>query len=167
MKNLPKALAKRNRLKRKWKRITDPKLFPHKIKKICKDCGELKFCGWNSSFTQTGKPEYKARCAICFKKYLHRIRTSENSKRLRNIRRKRALLKRKKWAVIYLGGNCEKCGYKKCLSALTFHHNNTRDKEYEIGILLDWRKSKLVKELKKCTLLCFNCHMELHEKENN
>jgi hypothetical protein len=166
MKNSPKTLKKRNELKRKWKKEIDPNSFAHKIKKVCKDCKQLKLCEWQSSFTQTGKPEYRARCDKCQKIYLHKIRTSDNYKKLRNIRRKKELLRRKQWAVNYLGGKCKKCNYDKCLSALTFHHKNPDEKEYEIGQMMDWQIDRIIKELKKCDLLCFNCHMELHEELN-
>ena len=162
MKNSPETLAKRNELKRKWRKETDLLSFPHKIEKICKDCGKLKWCNWNSSFTQTGQPEYKARCDDCQKVFLHKIRIGEKSKSLRNIRRKKGYTKRKQWAVDFLGGKCISCGYNKCLGALTFHHRNQKEKEYEIGSILDWNEELIINELNKCDLLCFNCHMELH-----
>jgi len=167
MKNSPETLKKRNELKRMWKRKTDPNSFPHKIKKKCRDCGKIKLCSWNSSFTQTGKPEYKARCDECHNRYLRKIRKTDKFRISRNIRRKKHLIERKQWAVNLLGGKCMECGYNKSLSALTFHHKNPKEKEYMVGQMLDRPKDKIRKELKKCDLLCFNCHMELHEKLNN
>jgi hypothetical protein len=167
MKNSPETLKKRNELKRMWKKKIDPKSFPHKIKKICKDCGKEKLCSWQSSFTQTGKPEYRARCDECFKKYLHKIRTTDKYRKLRNKRRKIDLLKKKKIMVDYLGGKCSKCGYNKSLSALTFHHRNPKEKEYELGHIKDNNWQRVKKELDKCDLVCFNCHMEIHEELNS
>jgi len=167
MKNSSETLRKRNELKRMWKQKIDPKSFPHQIKKICKDCGKLKKCKWNSSFSHKGEPQYIIRCDECYKIYLKKIRHTEKYRLARNKKRKRDLLKRKKWAVDLLGGKCQKCGYKKCLSTLTFHHKNPKEKEFNIGIKLDWKEKTILKELKKCDLLCFNCHMELHEKLNN
>ena len=99
MKNSPATLQKRNELKRKWKKEINVNSFPHNIFKVCNDCGELKLCGWQSSFTQTGKPEYRARCNDCYKIYLHKIRTDSNYKKLRNIRRKPELLSKKRKAI--------------------------------------------------------------------
>ncbi len=167
MKNSPETLRKRNELKRMWKNKVDPKSFPHKIKKVCKDCGKEKLCSWQSSFTQTGKPEYRARCDECHKKYLSKIRTTDKYRLARNKRRKIALLKKKQKMVDYLGGKCIKCGYNKSLSALTFHHRNPEEKEFELGHIKDNNWNKVKRELDKCDLVCFNCHMEIHEKLNN
>lgn len=73
----------------------------------------------------------------------------------------------KKMAVEYKGGNCEKCGYNKSLSALEFHHKNPKEKDFGIskkGITRSWEKTKI--ELDKCLLLCSNCHREVHEELN-
>lgn len=63
------------------------------------------------------------------------------------------------------GGVCVKCGYRKSISALTFHHRNPLEKSFEISKGLTSKKSlsKLVDEAKKCDLLCANCHFELHD----
>lgn len=167
MKNSLETLKKRNEKKRFLKKTIDPNSFPHQIKKKCKDCGKIKMCNWQSSFNISGIPEYRIRCIECHKKYLKKIRSTDKYKLTRNKRIKIYLKKRKQWAVNYLGGKCQKCGYQKSLSALTFHHRNSKEKEYEVGQILDLNKNKIIKELKKCDLLCFNCHMELHEKVNN
>jgi hypothetical protein len=71
-------------------------------------------------------------------------------------------VQRKIDAVKLKGGCCIKCGYNKSYKALDFHHRDSTQKDF------DWRKLKLrtwksiVKELKKCDLLCSNCHRELH-----
>lgn len=63
-----------------------------------------------------------------------------------------------------LGGKCANCGYNKCNDALDFHHLDPNTKEFNFGFALTKPKSwnVLVKELKKCVLLCSNCHRELH-----
>ena len=70
--------------------------------------------------------------------------------------------KTKKLAIDYKGGECIKCGYKKCIAALEFHHIDptTKDKDYfnSRGGLTEELKS----ELDKCILLCSNCHREEH-----
>lgn len=163
MKNSAETLKKRNQLRRMWKQKTDLTHFPRKIKRICIDCKREKLCSWQHSFTQTGKPEYRARCDNCFKKYLHKIRTTNKYREARNKTRKIKLLDRKRKMVDYLGSKCIKCGYNKCLSALTFHHRNPKAKEYVLGYIKDNNWQKIKKELDKCDLVCFNCHMEIHE----
>jgi 5-methylcytosine-specific restriction endonuclease McrA len=166
MRNTKETLNKKRELRRMWKNTIDVNSFPHQIKKVCKDCGELKMCDWLSSFTQTGKPEYKARCEDCHNAYIRARRKLGYVKEARNKNRKQLLIIRKQKAVDFLGGECKICGYKKSLSALTFHHINPKEKEFEIGFIKDHSWDKVLKELKKCDLLCFNCHMELHEKLN-
>jgi 5-methylcytosine-specific restriction endonuclease McrA len=65
-----------------------------------------------------------------------------------------------------LGGKCQKCGYKKCLDALQFHHKNPKEKLFEIQSAI-WgqvgvSESDILKEVEKCILLCANCHCETH-----
>lgn len=65
-------------------------------------------------------------------------------------------------AIAFLGGKCERCGYDTCSRALCFHHRNPEEKEFNISnVGKSW--ASVVKELKKCILLCHNCHMELHD----
>lgn len=60
------------------------------------------------------------------------------------------------------GGKCIRCGYDKCLKALEFHHIDPSKKEFTISNdhfkLLD-----AVEEIKKCILICSNCHKEFHD----
>lgn len=70
---------------------------------------------------------------------------------------------RKLKAVEVKGGKCYKCGYNKNLSALDFHHVNPEEKEYKSWCVLRKRPWKeIIRELKKCILLCKNCHAEEH-----
>lgn len=67
--------------------------------------------------------------------------------------------------LLHIAGNrCYICGYDKCKSALTFHHINPKDKLFGIsGSKLTHNKNKLIDEVKKCVLLCSNCHAEVHD----
>lgn len=66
-------------------------------------------------------------------------------------------------AINYLGGSCKSCGEKNIFK-LTFHHVNIDDKEFEFNEYQWSGWNKLESELKKCDLLCQNCHRELHYK---
>jgi hypothetical protein len=68
----------------------------------------------------------------------------------------------KRRAVEYLGGECQICGYKRCLSALQFHHRDELEKEFNIGGSYNRSWKSLRAELDKCDLLCANCHCEVH-----
>jgi hypothetical protein len=67
----------------------------------------------------------------------------------------------KQMAVKYKGGKCALCGYDRCLDALSFHHAS--EKEFGIGAKGYTRSWERVKaELDECTLVCHNCHAEIH-----
>ena len=162
MKNSPDTLRKRNQQRAYWKATIDPQSIPKYKLRICKSCGLEKLCKWNSSFTQTGVPEYKTKCNEC-----HLLRHKEcNKKRRRQITQQRltAKYKIKKKCIDYLGGKCVTCGYNKCIRALTFHHTNPNNKKCDVCKLFDRRWELLKTELDKCQLLCFNCHMEEEER---
>lgn len=83
-------------------------------------------------------------------------------------------LELKRRAVNYMGGGCKLCGYSKCLRALEFHHRERENKTFgistfigekvfEFGIEEVWEQ--VLAELKKCTLLCANCHREVEAGE--
>jgi hypothetical protein len=163
-KESPESWKRRNARKAEWKRKIDPSTVPLTITRSCKDCGELKECRWDYTFSQTGKPEYNTRCIECSRVYS--AKNQRNRSKNRNEYRRKKIIERKRKAVEYLGGSCSRCGYNKSLVALTFHHRNPEEKENTIGALREQSWDKLKEELDKCDLLCFNCHMELHAEEN-
>ena len=65
--------------------------------------------------------------------------------------------------------SCVKCGYNKCVTALEFHHTDPSQKEETIARLsVHSNNGKVFEEIKKCVILCANCHREFHyeEKQN-
>lgn len=107
-------------------------------KRICKKHG---LC----DFVLEGRGYY--RCIQC------------RSKSVQN-RRKKV----KRLLVEYKGGECEKCGYDKCIAALEFHHLDPTQKDFGIGanghtLAIE----RLKQEVDKCILVCSNCHRELHD----
>lgn len=73
---------------------------------------------------------------------------------------------RRKINLVYvLGGKCCVCGYNKCLHALDFHHINPEDKEFTLSSKHNISTAAVLEELKKCALLCANCHREFHAGE--
>jgi len=67
-------------------------------------------------------------------------------------------------ATNLLGGKCEKCGNDNVF-VLAFHH--TKDKEDIINSMINKHWDVALKEVKKCILLCANCHMEEHYPISN
>jgi hypothetical protein len=74
-------------------------------------------------------------------------------------------LARKIYFIKLLGGGCSVCGYRKNISALAFHH--TKEKEFNLDKRMMSAKniSVLENEVRKCILLCNNCHSELHNPQ--
>jgi len=64
-----------------------------------------------------------------------------------------------------MGGKCQCCGYCRSLNALELHHIDPREKELTFGKIRASPKSfdKIIQELKKCILVCSNCHREIHD----
>ena len=58
-------------------------------------------------------------------------------------------------------GKCQRCGYNKCISALEFHHTDPTKKEFTISND-HFKLKEVMKEIKKCILICSNCHKEYH-----
>ena len=88
----------------------------------------------------------------------------EKHKESRYKKKRERINKRNEEFKKLLGGKCKFCSYNKCLAALDFHHF-TEDKEGNVSrIIKDLSKQKGLKEIRKCILLCANCHRELHHK---
>lgn len=73
----------------------------------------------------------------------------------------KARQKRKADLVYIMGGKCCVCGYDKCQQALEFHHIDKSTKRYNLsnGNCHSWEED--IAEVKKCALVCSNCHKEL------
>ena len=72
---------------------------------------------------------------------------------------KRFREKRKARAIEAMGGCCQICGYNKHPKVMEFHHVDPTEKE---KIKQHCRWEVWVQELKKCIMLCANCHREVH-----
>ena len=63
-----------------------------------------------------------------------------------------------------MGGECQCCKYNACSAALDLHHINSEEKEFSFGAIranpISWER--IVLELRKCVLVCKNCHSEIH-----
>ncbi len=86
-----------------------------------------------------------------------------DNKKYRKWQRK-ARKERKQRLVEISGGKCVVCGYSRCIKALEFHHiDDKEEKSFGLtnkGMLTKW--DKLLEEIKKCVLVCSNCHREVH-----
>lgn len=151
--------------------------FPNRVKingktksihsrSYCLDCspfGLRSYKGLNPS-SKNSSSKNPCICISCGKKYEY-IRSSGHTKKkcnscMSNSRRHKI----KKKCVDYKGGECDKCGYSKCLGALQFHHLDPKEKDFTISGSHTRKWETIKKELDKCILLCANCHTEEHYK---
>ncbi len=71
---------------------------------------------------------------------------------------------RRKEVICHLGGSCMGCGYSLCIRNLVFHHVVEETKSFNLQERVfskSW--ASLTLEVRKCVLLCHNCHGEVHE----
>lgn len=71
------------------------------------------------------------------------------------IRKQRRTARRAKFIAL-LGGKCVHCGSK---DNLHFDHKNKKDKTLDIAHSIDAKEDVLLAEIKKCQLLCKDCHL--------
>jgi len=109
---------------------------------------------------------------VDFKRYLRRSVNVSSDNVPASVKKggayqKRRRNQRKEEIIKSKGGACSKCGYSKSASALVFHHRNEKAKAFNISgqNLNKYSWELLLKEAKKCDLLCANCHAEVHDKE--
>ena len=69
-------------------------------------------------------------------------------------------------AIRYLGGKCARCGNDNVF-VLVFHHTRNKDKLISALTNHDSKWEIIEKEIKKCILLCRNCHLEEHHPKSN
>ena len=96
-------------------------------------------------------------CANC-----HRLRHAREAAQdvARVVELRRELKMR---AVALFGGACRGCGCSYAPAAFDFHHLDAGAKGYGIssdGIYRSWEET--LQELRKCVMLCANCHAEVH-----
>ena len=104
-------------------------------------------------------------CKLCrnkFKDYQNkdRSRCGSCNTKIRRFRAKAAAIK-------YLGGKCANCGWQGNQATLQFHHKNSNEKDFIIGNVANKNWDKIKTELKKCVLLCANCHSIEHSTKND
>lgn len=69
---------------------------------------------------------------------------------------------KKQKAVDYFGGKCHDCNQSFPNCVFQFHHLNPAEKDANPSKLMNGREDKMWEELKKCIMLCANCHLMRH-----
>ena len=117
--------------------------------KICSKCGIEKSIDdfhWRNKALGTRRSE----CKECHNNTVKK-RYAENKQTINDLKE---------------GKCCEKCGYDKCSAALDFHHIDPSTKIDTVAKLSTHANIEAaINEIKKCVLLCANCHREFHYLE--
>ena len=79
----------------------------------------------------------------------------------RRLRKKKALFTQR----VKLRYGCSECGYKKCASSLHFDHIDQKTKTDMVSRLVKKSMERLKNEMRKCRILCANCHGEHTEQQ--
>lgn len=115
------------------------------VKMAVRDVIVCEICGHNN----TGKSWKGRLCSTCTSK----IRRVEMKIR----------------AVKELGGKCQRCGWVPNdieVVAMEFHHKDRTKKEFTIGKKMNHKWGTIVREVRKCELLCSRCHRIEHSSRD-
>jgi hypothetical protein len=143
------------------------KIYTPKTKyKICSRCDTRKPLKSFDKQTLKGKTYYKPYCSAC-KSKCYREKHPEVRKEIAN--RGKIKYRQKRFQMKYdlmksIGQIvCKECGYTD-IRALTFHHRDPHKKSFEIsyGFTHSYSFDTLLEEVKKCDVLCQNCHTISH-----
>jgi hypothetical protein len=96
-------------------------------------------------------------CRACKNRYTNYHHQSYERQQERGRERKLRL-------ISLFGGKCSECGYRRNYSALEFHHTDPGTKSFQLDMrsLANLQWEQIESEVRKCRLLCSNCHAELH-----
>lgn len=133
-----------------------------KCELLCKNChAEKHEKEKNIKISEKGKVVRKCKIHGDALFYIFKVKNKNNKYSCAKCMLERQKLARKNLKielVSIMGGACQSCGYNRVLAALEFHH--ILGKEKQVSTI----KNKIIalKEIKKCVLLCKNCHMFEH-----
>jgi len=72
---------------------------------------------------------------------------------------------KEKWDKYKATLKCARCN-ESHIACMDFHHTDPSDKEYSVSALISSKMfTKAYKEIKKCIVLCANCHRKHHYEE--
>ena len=130
--------------------------------KICPKCTlTLPIESFNKN--KTRKDGYNGNCKECNKNYLKDHYSRNKDYYVKKASKNKRIIG--DWFRSYKKTlKCSKCGDSRWY-VLDFHHE--RDKDTIVSTMHGQGKSKnsILEEIKKCSVLCSNCHRELHFKE--
>ena len=126
---------------------------------MCKDCARIAKAEWRKKHLKRSRE-------------INRQNYYNHKEAWKKRTRKYQLKNKKNWSVYIIKDKCEICGYNE-YDILEYHHVNPKEKKVNITEFTQSRKcteesEKLfLDEIKKCIVVCPNCHREIHYKWRN
>ena len=134
------------------------KLLPRR--KFCTTCSPFGAHNTRDIARIGPRPPGAGRCGTCRKRFVV-IRSKGHRGTICGFcKTNRIRQDKKRRAVEFLGGKCQGCGYCKIIEVLDFHHVDRSTKLASLSQMWNHSWKRVVEELKKCRLLCANCHRE-------
>ena len=89
-----------------------------------------------------------------------------NRERFRALIENRRSELREWYASFKSSTGCKDCGETDAF-CLQFHHRDPQQKSANVARLISagWCKERILQEIDKCDVLCFNCHLKAHSRE--
>lgn len=134
---------------------------------MTKKCSKCKIDKTLNDFVKnkTKKDGYSVNCKQC--QYQLQRQWYANNPDNQKIRVKNNKQKISKWLHEYKKKlKCEKCNFSHP-AALDFHHIYDKTREISGAHQQGWSKKRILEEIKKCVVLCANCHRIHHYEEKN
>ena len=118
------------------------------------------------------KTGHQSRCGPCIREVRGRHITPEHKRKRKNVNQLPTdgitLKDKLQWIIDSKTGKpCQHCGCQPHSSALDYHHLNESEKLFSLSQIRRFRTGEITlqsikEEMKKCILLCANCHRMLH-----
>lgn len=110
-------------------------------------------------YKEPNKPENIERARRSRREWYHR---NKEKAKARVIERKREL---QEWLREYKSRLVCSCG-EDHIACLEFHHPDPAEKEIAVSqaITDGWSRERVLQEIKKCIVLCANCHRKIHHR---
>lgn len=117
--------------------------------KVCSSCLQEKPLTeyYSNGYQPNGNQKFKGKCKPCENTSRDEYRVNIIKEVLKELNKPYA---------------CWRCGYNKNSAALCFHHIDPMKKDIELSQMSKTTKAGVKEEIRKCELLCHNCHMEEH-----